>query len=201
MLDMRMRRRFAGELVERYPGYDELAIFLEGNVDRVLATISAPDALPLVVHRVLRAARAGGWLAELVEAAADDTAHSTVFQEVRASLRAAAPPSATELDLVVVLPTRWHALAEAVRADPRVGRVGRVPTAEADALVVGTDLTWSGGAATVPVVLVEPPGPDPGTGSRVAPDLAAAVTQIVVAGEPRETARRIVDHLAAVVPR
>ena len=45
-----MRRRFADGLGENYPSYAELDLFLENSLGRSLATITAPDALPLVVH-------------------------------------------------------------------------------------------------------------------------------------------------------
>jgi Effector-associated domain 1 len=211
-----MRRRLADGLGEHYPSYDLLELFLIDHVGRELARITAPDALPLVVHRVLVAARAGGWLADLVEAAADDSPHSAAFRDVRAALRTAVPPAVavlavTDLDVVVVGPSRLHALAEALRADDRVGRVGCLPSVEAarscldaaDALVVSTEAPAPDGplpaARLLPVVLVETPAP--GSGRPVAASLAGPVTQIVVAGEPEETARRIVDHLVAVVTR
>jgi hypothetical protein len=211
VLDRNIRRRLADGLAEHYPSYVALEMFLIDHVGRELAMITPPEALPLVVHRVLAAAQAGGWLAELVEAAADDSPHSAAFRDVRVKLRAAVPPAVADLDVVVVGPSRLHALAEALRADDRVGRVGCLPSVEAarscldaaDALVVSTEGPAPGGplpaARLLPVVLVETPAP--GSGRPVAASLAGSVTQIVVAAEPEETARRIVDHLVAVVTR
>ena len=50
-----------------------------------------------------------------------------------------------------------------------------------------------------PVALVHHPAAAPASGVPLASSLAASVVQIVVAGEPRDTARRVVDHLSAVV--
>ena len=200
LLDRHLYGRLLDGLVARYPGYDELALFLERQLGRALAVISAPDALPHVARRVVSAARAQGWLAELVTAAADESPHIAELQEVRAAFPIPPPAApAPALRLALLLPPRLGDLAEAVRADRRVAVTG---AAGADALVVGTDVTAPPGfgvPSAPPVALVHHPAAAPATGVPLASSLAASVVQIVVAGEPRDTARRVVDHLSAVV--
>lgn len=200
MLDRHLYGRLIDGLVARYPSYAELALFLQVAVGRSLPLISAPDALRLVAHQVIVAARAQGWLAELVTAAADDAPHIPELQEVRAALREPAPAAAPALRVALLLPSRLDGLAAAISADHRVAAAA---PGGAHALVVGTDVISPGAGLdadpSVPVALVHDPSAGAAAGVPLARSLAASVTQIVVAGEPRDTARRVVDHLAAVV--
>lgn len=200
MLDRHLYGRLIDGLVARYPSYDALALFLETWVGHELAMISAPDALPYVARRVVSAARSQGWLGELVAVAADESPHIAALQEVRAAMREPAPAAASAVRVALLLPPRLDGLAAAIGADHRV--TAAAPR-RAHALVVGTDVLSPGAGLgadlSLPVALVHDPSAVPAAGVPLARSLAASVTQIVVAGEPRDTARRVVDHLAAVV--
>lgn len=198
MLDRHLYGRLIDGLVARYPSYDDLALFLATRVGHELAMISAPGALPHVARRVVSAARSQGWLGELVAVAADESPHIAALQEVWAGLREPVPAPA--LRVALLLPPRLDGLAAAIGADHRVAAAA---PGGAHALVVGTDVLSSGAGLdadlSLPVALVHDPSAVPAAGVPLARSLAATVTQIVVAGEPRDTARRVVDHLAAVV--
>lgn len=207
-VDREARERLLDELCVLYPSYHELDMFLDRQLDRPLASLAALDALPRVVFSVIRAAQARGWVGDLITAAAADSPHSAVLQKLVAEL----PPEpvvARDLEIVVVAPPRWEPLAAAVRADDRVRAVGWFSSADAlrgglggaHAVVVSSEILCEGERpllGPVPVVLLET-GFASSTGRTLAHALSERVTQIVVAGDPAGTARRIVDHLAAVV--
>ena len=207
-LDRAARDLLIDELCLLYPSYDELRIVLDLKLGRALANLSDRDALVQVVFRVVKAAEASGWIDDLVTAAAADSPHSTVLRQLADALPPE-PVPARDLEVVVVAPPHWETLAAAVQADDRVRAVGGCTSAEAlrgglgaaDALVVSSEILCAGERpllGSVPVVLLET-GRALSPGRTLAHALAERVTQIVVAGEPRDTARRIVDHLAAVV--
>jgi Effector-associated domain 1 len=220
VLDHQARECLCNELCARYPSYDEFHMFLSFKLNRSLAQLAAPDALESVIFKVVETAEACGWIRALVTAAASDSQHRPLLQQLVSVLPPVPSPSIAEavavreLVMVLLVPLRWESLAVAVRADHRVRRLASFTTAEAarddlheaDALVVSTEIVWSAARprprlrAALPVVLLETQRDQTSpVRHTVAHDLAGLVTQIVVGGDPQDTARRIVDHVASVV--
>jgi hypothetical protein len=77
------KKQLITALAAAYPSYEELdLLFGTAFDDRRLADSSPPDALPMVLHRVLKNAEARGWTAELITAAALDNPGSPQLRQL-----------------------------------------------------------------------------------------------------------------------
>jgi len=192
------RKQLIAALAAAYPSYEALdLLFGTAFDDRRLADSSPPDALPLVLHRVLKDAEARGWTAELITAAALDNPgnpqlraliDSGQLDEILAVRAALADPTGPVRDLL----PQAGILADGVGAE--LEHVVRIAAAFQNVVPFATRLLELA-ARVCSVEVVTEKGRSAGTGFLVGPGLVLTnhhVLRAVIDGSASSTGVRCV---------